>query len=182
MGTAALLLAQVGFSFLSSMQEQSAIKDQANAAQNELTRQQKEANLQAAEEKSERARAADKQFASAIVAMEAIGGAGSQNEQQALGEIAGNAGLDLARIEGNRRRQVSALQAEKRSVRDKAKGAIKQSQAKFLSSALQAGGDYYTYNQQLKTFGAAEDEALNLSDRPSVSRRNTKSGLLGGGV
>ena len=171
MGAAALLAGQLGFAFLSSIQEQSAIEQQVKDAQKELTRQQQEANLIAQEEKSDRARAADRQFASAMVALETAGGAGSQNEARFGAEIAGNAGLDLARIEGNRRREVSALQSEKRAVRQKGRGAIRRSQAQFLSSALGAGGQAFSLSEQNK---AQEDEARRFM--------NMRSGLLGGGT
>ncbi len=161
---------QVGFSLLSSLQEQAAVAQQNKDAQKELTRQQKEVNRQAAEEKSDRVRKADRQFASAIVALEAAGGAGSQTEERFGTEIAGNAGLDLARIEGNRRRAVSSLQAEKRAVRKKARGAIQRSQAEFLSSALSFGAQEFQRQEDAK----AREEELERA-------RNTRSGGLGVG-
>lgn len=138
MGSISGLLAGVstGFAFLQSWKEQENIREDSKNAMNELTRQQNEANRQSEENKSDRARAADKQFASAIAAMEAIGGAGSQDEARFGTEISGNAGLDLARIEGNRRRQISALQSEKNATKKRAVRAIQASQAQFLSTAL----------------------------------------------
>lgn len=121
-----------GFAFLQSWQEQEQLREDSKNAMNELTRQQNEANRKSEEDKSDRARQGDKQFASAIAAMEAIGGAGSQDEARFGTEISGNAGLDLARIEGNRRREVQSLQAAKNAEKKRTVRAIKQSQAQFF--------------------------------------------------
>lgn len=152
--TALLMAASTGFSFIQSMQEQSDIEQNVKDQQKEMLRQQKEANLRAQEEKSERAKIADKQFASAIVAMETVGGAGSQNEASILAEIAGNKGLDLARIEGNRRREISSLQSSSNAARKEGKAAIKASQAQFLSTAL---GNAATYAGSKAQQGQAKD-------------------------
>jgi hypothetical protein len=130
----------IGLSLVQSLQEQSAIEDQAEAEQNELTRQQEQANTRAQEDRSERAIAADRQMASITAGFEATGGGmGSGNAARALQEEGGAAGLDLARIEGNRRREVGALQSEKKSSAQKANAEIQKSQLKFLGSAASAG-------------------------------------------
>ena len=142
MGAAALLIGSLGFGFLSSMQEQQAAEQSAKDEIDELYRQQQEANKAAQEQKSDRAREGDKLYASALVAMETVGGAGSQNEARIAAEISGNTGLDLARIEGNRRREVGALRASMRAARKGAASAIRASQANFLGSALGATSSY----------------------------------------
>ena len=126
-------------SFASSLTEQSAIEDQAEAQQDELTRQQEETNLRAQEDRSDRALEADRASSASLAAMEVIGGAGSANDVRLGAEIAGNAGVDLARIEGNRRREVGALQSEKKSSAQKANANIQASQLKFLGTAASAG-------------------------------------------
>lgn len=159
MGIETFLIASVASGFLGSMQEQAGIKEQAEAQQEELRRQQEEANRQAAEEKSDLALEMDKRLASARAAMEAIGGFGSVNDERAQAEIAGLKGLDLARIEGNRSRQVDALKAAQRSVRKKAKASIIQSQSAFLSSALSAGADMSMFNAQREREADAAEAA-----------------------
>jgi hypothetical protein len=142
MGTTAFLLASTGVSLLKSVQEQKAAEDQFEAENKEFTRQQEEANLIAQERKSERALAADKQFASMVASMESLGGAGSQDEARLAAEIGGNAGLDLSRIEGNRRREVKSLQASKGAARETAQARIKASQLKFLGSVAKTGSTF----------------------------------------
>ena len=139
MATGALLAAVVVVAFLQARAEQEAISDQAEAQQEELTRQQGVANEIAQEDKSVLAAEADRQASSALVAMEVIGGAGSANDIRLQGEIGGVAGLDLARIEGNRRREIAARQSEKKSVTLRAKAGIKASQFKFFATAASAG-------------------------------------------
>ena len=175
MGVPLLLAASTGFSFLSSMQQQGEIEDQVRNEQKEFARQQREANLQAQEEKSERARVADKQFASAITAMEALGGAGSQDEARIGAEIAGNAGLDISRIEGNRRRQVAALQGASKAATKEGKAAIRATQAQFLSTALKAGGAFAQHKTEMNI-------VKNKIAPGTTFLGKTKTGFLAGGV
>jgi len=112
---------------LTAVQTVSSIRgaqQQAEAADKEAARQQGEANLQAQSEKSDRQAQADRELSSMLVAFEAAGGAGSANVTRAAGDIGGVAGLDLARIEANRRNRVASLQSEKKSAAQKAKASI----------------------------------------------------------
>ena len=136
-----LKIAQIGAGFLGSMQEQKGIKDQYNAERKEFERQQEEANLRAREERSDRVRERDRAAAAAMVAFEAIGGAGSQNAERRDAEIAGTAALDLARISGNQRRELASLYSRAKAAQKTASGAIRQSQTNFMNSALSIGGD-----------------------------------------
>lgn len=174
-----------GFGFIQSWKEQEAIREDAKNQMDEATRQQKEANLRAQEERSDRARQADKQFASAMVAMEAIGGAGSQNEKRAGDEISGHAGIDLARIEGNRRRQVDALQAAKNATKKSAVRGIKQSQANFFELQNKNFGMAFGGGTADTPSSAGSGTGLGTGSYTSTdfsTRTNTKSGLIGGGV
>jgi hypothetical protein len=139
-----MLIASVFTGFLSSLQEQDAIKDEDKANQKELDRQQGEANRIKQEERSERTLEADRQMASITAGFEAIGGgADSGNQARKSNEEAGAAGLDLARIESNRRSEIGSLQADKITSAQKAKGAIKRSQARFMSNSLSAGQNFF---------------------------------------
>lgn len=143
MGTTAMLAltgAQVGLSLLGSLQQQDAAMEQARAQQDEFVRQQNEVDRQAAEERSDIAREADKRAAAAIAAMEAIGGAGSINDARVQAEIAGIKAIDLSRLEGNRMRKVASLDASIQTARSKARATIAGAKGGFLSSALKGAG------------------------------------------
>ncbi len=139
MGVEVFLLASLGASLLGTIQEQSGIADQAEAQQAELLRQEELANVQAAEDKSDTALRMDKAMASARAAMEAIGGFGSINDERAQAEIAGVKGLDLARIENNRKNKTASIRASAAAVRAKAQGAIDKASFDFLGDALGVG-------------------------------------------
>ncbi len=171
MGTPALLLASTGLSLLSSMSEQKAIEKQAQAEQTELVRQQNERDRIAAEEKADAVREADRRAAAAIVAMEARGGAGSQNEGRFAREIAGLKALDLSRLEGNRSADVASLQASIKASRNRAKSAISKSRASFLSDSLGNLGQYNEFKErQADRDEDVEDARKNEISYPQVSR------------
>jgi hypothetical protein len=152
MGVAALVGLAIGAQFLGMMSANAAVDDQIEA-QNEQARleieerdrQRKEAGKQAQEQKSDRVRQADKQFASMIVSLSEVGG-GDHTEGRFAGETGLYEGLDLARIEGNRRRQVSALHSEQVASRNSALSFAKQGAAQkqanffnFLGGAAKIG-------------------------------------------
>jgi hypothetical protein len=140
MGQAALVGLMIGAQFMGMMAANDAIDDQVDAA-NEQTRleieekdrQRKETGRQAQEQKSDRVRAADKQFASMIVSLSEVGG-GDHTAGRFAGETGLYEGLDLARIEGNRRRQVSALHSEQVASRNNALSFAKQGVAQKKSN------------------------------------------------
>ncbi len=122
-----------------------ALAEQNRLDQEELTRQQEEVNDQSDEQKSDTARRADADFASMIVAMADGGGAGGVNQLRLGVDIGGIEGINLARIEGNRRRQVESIQAQKQgstiSTRSQIKGNVNQGRINtinFLGSAAGA--------------------------------------------
>lgn len=145
MGFAAFMMAaQAGTSLLGSVGEQGAAREQSLAEQKELVRQQEEENLRAAEEKSDRVREADKEFAAAVATMEAVGGAGSMNEGRFTREVAGTAALDLSRLEGNRKRANQARSASIVASQNRAASTIQKSRGAFLGQALGFGGELLT--------------------------------------
>ncbi len=112
----------------------------------ELGRQQDAANEIAQEDKSDAVREADAQFASMIVALADGGGAGSINQARSAVEIGFTEGVNVARIEGNRRREVAAKQSGKRGsvnrLTDTNKAAKIKSRAattRFLGSVASTG-------------------------------------------
>jgi hypothetical protein len=150
MGVETLLIASLGAQLVGSLSGQDAAEQQAQAEMQELRRQEEQANLQAAEDKSDRARDRDRRIAASVAAAEASGAAGSQNDARLQAEIAGEAGLDLSRIEGNRVRKSAALRASARAVRKDAELEIQQSRSKFLQSAFSTGGDFIDLSTQRK--------------------------------
>lgn len=131
---------------LSSVGQKDAIADQAKNEMQELKRQQEEENKRAAAEKSDRAMQADKQAAQALAAMEAIGGFGSVNDDRLQMEIAGTAGLDLARIEGGRNARNAALRAAQKATRNAARNKMQAINSQFLQDAVSGGNTIADFN------------------------------------
>jgi hypothetical protein len=154
-----MIAAGLASNFLTTMAANDATAKQAEAEQEELRRQQEENNRIAAEEASDRAIEADKAAASAIAAMEAIGGFGSANDDRLQMEIAGVKGLDLARIEGNRTARNAALKASQQAVRTQAKSTIQQNNSAFLGSALSAGSSFFSLQGSQQRRGASVENS-----------------------
>jgi hypothetical protein len=125
-GVVELSLAGLFMSAIGTMQQVSAAnkanklaarqaEDQRDAEIAELQRQREERNLIADEEKSDRVREADAQFASMVTSMAETGGAGTQNEYRFAAAIGGSEGLDLARIESNRQSSSETLASSQRA-------------------------------------------------------------------
>jgi hypothetical protein len=107
------------------------------------------------------------------VAMETLGGAGSQNEARLGREIAGVAALDIARIEGNRRRQVEALESQATSSRNRAEASRNQAKAtstrsKFnsLGTLVDLGGNLAELGEKRGSQSRAEDLARGRTPLP----------------
>ena len=157
-------LASVGLGFVQSQQQKAAIdaqvreqQRQAQAEIEELERQREEARKQAREQKSDRVREADKQMASMLVALGEIGGAGTINERRFAAEIGFNEGLDLARIESNRRNRVDSLAASQTAAARRARSAVdigrRQKQGttlRFLGGALGVASERFDRSRQLE--------------------------------
>ena len=156
MGTALLFtLAKVAISAISTISQNRALDRQADQAANqanleilELNRQRAEENKIAQEKKSDRVREADKAQASLIAALADSGGAGGANESRFVAETGFFEGLDLARIEGNRRRKVESLSSQQTFARNRAlntvddiRGRQRTGTFNFLGSVISAGTD-----------------------------------------
>lgn len=153
MGTTALFIAFTALNAVSTFAQNAAIDDQsANVAESanrqiaELDRQRKEASLIAQEKKADRVREADKVTASIIASLSEVGGAGTANESRFVQEAGFYEGLDLARIEGNRRREVESLRAEQQAVRSRGLNIIQRNRSRqqsnlfgFLTDTASAG-------------------------------------------
>lgn len=128
--------------------------------QEELTRQQRETNRIAREEKSDVIRKADQQLGT-IRAAAGEAGASATSMVRMLVELGGAEGTDLSRIERNRENRVEALQSSKKA---SAQGytntvtrAYNEAQSRqidsilgFVGSGLQIGSSYYAAQQQLE--------------------------------
>jgi len=116
MGAGGMGAAQVGMSAVQAGAAMSAADAKGNAAMQqstlewqELQRRKLEATDNARSEKSDRAREADKAMGRMLAVMADNGGSGTSNESRYVGEIGFLEGIDLARIEGNRTREVEAM-------------------------------------------------------------------------
>ncbi len=144
MGVSVVLAAiTIGMSLASTLSKNQALGDQNRAfaeenalQQLELTRQQEQVNVQAGERKSDTARRADADFALMIVSMADGGGAGGVNQLRFGADIGGIEGIDLARIEGNRRRQVESIQSRKEGSTIRTRSRIKANVSKGRGNIL----------------------------------------------
>lgn len=116
MGSTQMAVAQVGMSLLQGIgamkqakATSAAATEQSQQEWQEFHRQKQEATDAARAKKSDRAAEADKLMGQMLAVMADNGGAGTSNESRFAGEIGFLEGLDIARIEGNRRKEVEAL-------------------------------------------------------------------------
>ncbi len=130
--------------------ESEAAARQAEAEIEELDRQREFVDEEAATQKSARVRQADKDDATMQVGLVIMGGAGSVNEARLSQEVGYYEGLDIARLEGNRRRQAESLKASQESSKQTALniGIQNKAQARgntysFLSSAVKTGASTF---------------------------------------
>ena len=161
-----LALATVS-SGVSMMQGAQAAQSQAAAAQRqfefqdaELTRQQAEINRVAEEDKSDITRQADRTLGSIRAAAAELGASGSTSYVRMLTELGGIEGLDLSRIERNRKEGVASAQSSKTTAAISGQNTVKQAQNKqtakiadsvlgFVGTGLQIGKDYYRRQDEL---------------------------------
>jgi hypothetical protein len=106
----------------------------------ELERQKEEERLTARSKKSDRAREADRKFASMIASMADNGGAGTGNASAFAGEIGFISGVDQARISGNSISKIAGLSAQQNAARAKARNASTRASGNMFSSLLSAAG------------------------------------------
>lgn len=153
---AVMAVMSVVSSFAAAANQASAAKAQArNAADmarmqiDEIQRTQKEVNEAAQSDKGQRARQADKEFASLVVSFAERGGLGTINAVRGGQEVGYNAGMDLAKIEANRRNVVASLQSKKQvahqqalNIAEEAKYTAKGAFINALGSSFQIGANY----------------------------------------
>lgn len=119
----------------------------------EATRQQTEVNRVTTEEKSDRARQADRELATLRVLGGEVGGS-TGVYQRMVQELGYFEGMDISRIEGNRKAQIDALQSDKKSamvqheqVKAQSKAAKRNANIGLVlgigSAGAQAGSSYY---------------------------------------
>jgi len=164
MGFEILTIASLALKAFQTISQNSALDDQSQLAADqsdaevvELQRQRDERNVQAQEQKADRVREADKQFASMITSLADNGGAGTQNQSRFAGEIGGFEGIDLARTESNRRRDVESIKSRQTASQSRAldtiaanKGKKKANSLNFLGSAASAGVSIAGHSQRIE--------------------------------
>ena len=168
----ALIALTGGFKLAGMMEQNEALDDEAQAAADqadleiqELDRQRRQASAIAQERKADRVITADRQFASMIAAMADNGGHGTQNEARFGAEIGFYEGLDLARIEGNRKREIEALHSKQVAARQVA-----------LNTATRVA-----HQKRINFFTFAASTASSFGMDGSVGGKSTTGGGGGGG-
>ncbi len=134
-----LMAAQIGMSIMAAAQKAKAAQATSRAIHEaeqlrvtELARQQGLVNIQAQEQRSDRVRAADVEFASAMVGLAETGAGGTTTSRYAS-QVGFEEGIDLARIEANREEQIQGLVSEQEAADRRARNA-----ASVASSARRA--------------------------------------------
>jgi hypothetical protein len=134
---------------------------QAQLDADEQFRQAGIANKQAQADKSATVRAADASMASMIVGM---GGAGGINTVRSAAEIGFTEGVDLARIEGNRQRQVGGNRARTQSainrVTDANQAGAIQTQAGIAVGIGKVGTAFQSSGLSLSDFGGGSTNTI----------------------
>ena len=125
--------------------------EQADLEIEELNRQRGFVNEEAALQKAGRVRESDRMHATMMVGMADMGGADSVNAGRLSQEVGYYEGIDIARLEGNRVRQVESLKAKQQFAKNKAINIGTQNSAKskqvtysFLSSAAKTGASAFS--------------------------------------
>lgn len=127
----------------------------------ELTRQQKEANRVAAEEKSDVIRRADAELGTIRAAAGGMGASGT-SFLRLVNEVGAVEGMDLGRVASNRKGHSEALQAQKRAARqgqintttqayNRAKSEITSAALGFVTSGLQIASTAYYRSKRSET-------------------------------
>lgn len=175
MGQLALVatIAQGVLGVLSAQQEGAAAADQAEAEAAEFRRQQDVAKEREREAMSDRTRQADREMASMIAAMAENGGLGTTNATGLAVDIGGIEGLDLARIQGNTRREIEALESRARASIARGRNAVKNASLSALGSVIGASGKYGQLAEEQRR---ADEEATLATLDGTATRRATPTG------
>ncbi len=121
-------------------QQASAAQEVADREVAELERQKEEEEINERSKRSDRAREADREFATMIVSMADNGGAGTGNAARFAGEIGFISGIDLARISGNSIGRRAAMTAKQHAATARADNIASQSSGNAFSAILRAAG------------------------------------------
>ena len=148
MGVSLLVAAQVGMAAVgtgiklaANASAKRAADSAAAAQQAELQRQANEEGRIATEEKSDRAREADKEFASFLATSASQGGAlGTVNAFRGAQEIGFIEGIDLARISANSRGRLGRISASSASVARGARRTAATSRINQFATLVAGGG------------------------------------------
>lgn len=151
------------------MAEQTAAQNK-DLAIEEATRQQTEVNRVAGEDKSDRARIADRELATLRVMSGETGGA-TTTYQRMIQELGFFEGMDISRIEGNRKSKVDALQDDKKGailhyeqVKAQSKAAKRNANIGLVlgvgMAGAQAGSQYYQQKRYEDILSKRDGERL----------------------
>ncbi len=121
-------------------QQSSAAQEVAEREVEELERQKEEEELNERAKRSDRAREADREFATMIVSMADNGGAGTGNALRFAGEIGFISGIDLARISGNSIGRRAAMTAKQQAATARADNISSASAGSAFSALLSTAG------------------------------------------
>ncbi len=125
---------------ISASQQSNAAQDVAEREAAELERQKDEEKINERSKRSDRAREADRQFATMLVSMADNGGAGTGNAARFAGEIGFVSGIDLARISGNSISKRAALSAKQDASRARADNISSAATGSAFAALLTAAG------------------------------------------
>jgi hypothetical protein len=131
-----------GAQIMMAQQQAAAAAEAANrntqAAYAELNARQQDAVDKASQDKSDRAKQADRELAALRVAMGETGGLGTVTSTRLAGEVGAIEGMDISRIEANRDREINALQRSKEAARINGMNAIKSAQTSANNQSISA--------------------------------------------
>jgi hypothetical protein len=147
MATMAFMVASMAVSAMQTSSQNRALREQQRARDEaarrqvqELSRQQRRADLVAQEEKSDVARLADKRTGE-LIALAADGGQTVAGLARLAGAVGGIRGLDVARIESNRVEDAMRRRSESISIIEENQAAAAQTASKIRSNTLSFFGN-----------------------------------------
>lgn len=142
-------LAQMQGANAAAQQQAEAANRNAEAAYRELGIRQQEAIDKASQEKSDRAKQADRELAALRVVMGETGGLGTVTAERMAIEAGANEGIDISRIEANRDREVAALQRSKEAARVGARNTGEAAALQARNTTISAGLNFMSSGVQI---------------------------------
>lgn len=170
-------VAQTGAENKALRQRQSAANDAASREVAELQRQTERDKEVAAEQKSDRAREMDRMIGS-LVAASADGGGTPNSLANLVGASAAAAGLDMARIEGNRFESAMARHAASISIIEENRAQRKQTQGEIKSNTLEMISDVAGAGFSIMSSGTSPQGTKGLTGGPRGPLYSTRPGPL----